>query len=378
MLASDSDIAAMAPKKILHVLLSMGMGGAETLVYNMVKHSSFAGNKPIVCCLNSVGELGERLRGEGFTVYNHSSGAGTDWSLIGWIRDIILSEKVEVVHAHQYSAFFYAVPAAFLAGRAKCVYTEHGRLYPDERRWKRFLINPILAAGVTHIVSISSSTAGAMADMDNLPANRIKIINNGVDFSLMNPPIDLAEKRRELGIAVSCRIIGSAARLEPIKNIPMMLRAFKRIHDVLPDTCLMIAGDGSQMQSLKALTGELGIDEAVKFIGLRFDMPEIYRLMDVFLLTSFTEGISVTLIEAMASGVPGVVTDVGGNPEVVVDAVTGFLVPLADEVLLSDRVVRLLSDPSLAARLSGQARKRVVERFGFDEMMSAYSDLYDN
>lgn len=363
--------------KILHVILSMAMGGAETLVYNMVKHSSFTRNKPVICCLNSVGDLGEKLKDDGFSVYCHSSRSGTDWSLISWISDIIRAEKIEVVHAHQYPAFFSAVPAAFLAGRTKVVYTEHGRLYPDVRRWKRRLVNPFLAVATDHIVSISSSTAKAMADVDNLPPNRIRIINNGVDFSLMNPDIDRAEKRRELGIDESCRIIGTAARLEKIKNIPMMLRGFKQVHTELPDTCLMIAGDGSQTGELKALANELGIQDSVKFIGLRFDMPEIYLLMDVFLLTSFTEGISVTLIEAMASGVPGVVTDVGGNPEVVLDGVSGYLVPLDADTVLAERVVGLLSDPVLAGQIGTNARKRAVERFSFNTMMAEYGKLYE-
>jgi glycosyltransferase involved in cell wall biosynthesis len=157
----------------------------------------------------------------------------------------------------------------------------------------------------------------------------------------------------------------------------MMLRAFKQVLVEKPDTCLMIAGDGSQTEKLKTLAGELGIQDSVKFIGLRYDMPEIYRLMDVFLLTSFTEGISVTLIEAMASGVPGVVTDVGGNPEVVVDGVSGYLVPLDADALLAELVVGLLSDPVLAGRISSNARKRAVEQFSFDTMMSAYRTLYE-
>ncbi|GAM10586.1 putative glycosyltransferase YpjH [Geobacter sp. OR-1] len=376
-MAKGKDVTEPSSPKILHVILSMSVGGAETLVYNMVRHHSFSGNRPVICCLKSSGELGDKLKEEGYTVYNHSSGAGTDWSLIGWIRDIILTEKIDVVHAHQYPPFFYAVPAAFLAGRVKFVYTEHGRNYPDVRRWKRYLLNPFLASMAGHLVSISSSTARAMADMDNLPFDRIQIIHNGVDFSRMNPPINLAEKRLELGIGEACRIIGTAARLEEIKNIPMMLRGFKQIHAEKPDTCLMIAGQGSQEANLKALVSELGIDNHVRFIGLRHDMPEIYKLMDVFLLTSFTEGISVTLLESMASGVPGVVTDVGGNPEVVIDKDTGYLVPLGNDGQLADRVIDLLSDRSLAEKMGCSAQKRAVEHFSFDTMMASYRHLYE-
>jgi len=164
--------------------------------------------------------------------------------------------------------------------------------------------------------------------------------------------------------------------MEQIKNFPMLLKAFCRVRAAVPDACLMVAGDGTQLESLRALAAELGLGDAVRFLGMRFDMPEIYRLMDVFALTSFTEGISVTVVEAMASSVPCVVTRVGGNPEVVQEAETGYLVPLGDEELLARRVVDLLRDPQLAARLGGEGRARAAAQFSFGSMMAAYHGLY--
>lgn len=363
------------PQKILHIVLSMVVGGAEKLVYDMVRHPAFAESKPVVCCLDEVGELGERLRQEGYVVHCKARRSGLDVSIISWLREIILSEKINYVHAHQYTPLFYAVPAALLAGRVTVVYTEHGRLYPEERRWKRFFFNPLLALGTDHLVSISASTAKAMALFDNFPIRRIKIIHNGIDFSRMNPVVDLAAKRRELGLTESCRIIGTAARLEAIKNIPMMLRVFKLVLQAEPDTCLVIAGQGSQTESLKSLSEDLGIAERVNFIGLRFDLPEIYKLLDVFLLTSYTEGISVTLLEAMASGVPAVVTDVGGNGEVVVDGVTGYLVPLDADSAMAQSIVELLTDLSRAQQFSLSGRERVQKLFSFDVMLNSYMEI---
>lgn len=371
-----SIVKQLNPLKIMHVVLSMEVGGAEKLVYDMVRHPAFAEVKPVVCCLDAIGELGEKLMQEGYKVYCKGRRSGIDLSVTLWLREIITSEGITVVHAHQYTPLFYSNPAALLAGRVKVVYTEHGRFYPDRSSWKRALLNPLLALGVDHLVSISAKTAQAMAVFDHLPFRRINVIHNGVDLSRLNPPFDKVAKRSSLGLNNTCRIIGTAARLDEIKNIPMMLKVFKQVLRHVPDTCLLIAGQGSQSDFLQSLATELGVDDKVRFVGLRFDLPEIYQLLDVFLLTSFSEGISVTLLEAMASGVPAVVTDVGGNGEVVKDGETGFLVPLHEEVRFMEKIVFLLTDPDAAKALGDSSRERTRHHFSFDKMISSYIEKY--
>jgi len=354
----------------------MNVGGAERLVYDMTKYPAFAMNPPIVCCLDAVGELGELLLQEGYQVYCKGRRPGLDLEIITWLRDIIRQEKVDVVHAHQYSPLFYAVPAALLAGRTKVVYTEHGRFYPEKKSWKRWLFNPLLAMGVDHLVSISEATARAMATYDNFPRRKIKIIHNGIDCSIMDLFFDKEKKRKEIGLSQPFRILGTAARLNSIKNIQMMIRGLKLILQQIPDACLVIAGQGEEEKYLKTLARELGIYDRVKFIGLRFDLPEIYPLFDVFLLTSFSEGISVTLLEAMANNIPVVVTDVTGNREVVVEGKTGYLVSVDDDQLLTQRVCDLLQNANLADRIKSAARERLEHEFALDGMMKKYQQLY--
>lgn len=367
--------ATMNPK-IMHVVLSMQVGGAERLVYDMIRYPAFADNEPIVCCLDTIGELGEKLLQEGYDVRCKGRRPGLDLEVIIWLWDIIRQEKVDVVHAHQYSPLFYAVPAALLAGRKRVVYTEHGRFHPEKKSWKRWLFNPLLAMRVDHLISISKATAQAMATYDNFPLRRIKIIRNGIDYPSMKPLIDKRTKRLELGLTETCRIIGTAARLNSIKNIPMMLRGLRLVLQQVPDTTLIIAGQGEEEKGLKTLAVELGIADQVKFIGLRFDLSEIYPLFDVFLLTSFSEGISVTLLESMACGVPSVVTDVGGNKELVVEGETGYLVPVDADQLLAQRVCELLLSANLALQFGDAAQQRVEKEFLANKMMSKYQQLY--
>ncbi len=366
------------PLRILHVVLSMAVGGAEKLVFDMARYPNFAANRPVVACLDMVGELGEKLKADGYTVYLKNRQSGLDRSVIPWLRDIIRRENITVVHAHQYTPLFYAVPAALLSGRVKVVYTEHGRFYPDRKSWKRAIFNPFMAYGVDHLVSISFATAEAMSVYDHFPRRRIKVIHNGINLEKMNPSMDIAAKRRELGIGESCHILGTAARLEEIKNMPMMLRVFKILAGEAPDTVLLIAGQGSQTEKLKTQAKTLGISEKVKFIGLRFDLEEVYPLMDIFLLTSFTEGISVTLLEAMASGVPAVVTDVGGNKEVVVAGETGYLLPLYNEKAMADQILNLIRNPEKIKTFGLSCQKRVRDHFSFSGMIKAYEACYRN
>lgn len=371
------DMTAPArPLRILHVILSLGVGGAEKLAYDMITRLPAVGCQGSAVCLQMRGALADRLQAAGVPVHFRPRRPGLDLGLIAWLRRIIERERIDVVHAHQYTPLVYAVLASLGQSRVRVVYTEHGRILPERRRWKRRLINPLLARRVDHLVSISHSTREAMARYDYFPAERIEVIHNGVDLAQLGKPIDPAAKRRELGLPEAGRIIGAAARLEEVKNLPLLLRVFRRVLDQRPETLLLIAGIGSLEATLKAEAARLGLGEQVRFLGLRFDLPELYQLMEVFLLTSFTEGISITLLEAMASRVPAVATDVGGNGEVVVEGETGYLLPLEDEAGLAARVDGLLADPESARGMGMQGRARVEREFCFTGMLEAYLGRY--
>lgn len=364
--------------KVMHVILSLDAGGgAERLVYDLVRDAAFSPVPPVVCCLYHPGKLGALLQQEGFRVYSPATKpGGLQWSLVPWLAHIIRQECVDVVHAHQYTPMFYSVPAALAAGRKRVIYTEHGRLYPDLPNWKRRLCNPLLARGIDQIVSISDVTKEAMVAVDNFAEERIAVVHNGVLFARPGAGFDPVEKRRSLGIPPSHRVIGTAARLERIKNLPMMLRGFKRVLEKMPETSLLIAGRGSRENALKQYAQELGIEKNVRFLGLRDDLPEIYPLFELFLLTSFSEGISVTLLEAMSHGVAPIATRVGGNPEVVLEGETGLLVADDDHVELGDKLLELMAVPERARRMGEAARGWVGNHFSFEKMVQDYLRLY--
>lgn len=361
---------------ILHVVWSLEVAGAEKLAYDMVRALPADRFRVIVCSVNKGGVLKDLLRDHGVTVCHREKGDGLDLGTVGWLREIIRREGVTVVHAHQYSPMVYAVLAALGMRHVRVVFTEHGRNYPEQRRWKRELVNPLLARGLDQIVAISASTRGSMVAYDRLPGDRIRVIHNGVDPDRARGGSDAAAKRRELGIPDGHAVVGTATRFEPVKNLPLLLHAFRTVLMSRPLTSLVLAGAGGLEQELRRLASTLGMESRVHFIGLRHDLPDIYGVMDVFVLSSHTEGVSIALLEAMANGVPAVVTAVGGNPEVVLHGETGFLVPEGDAGAMAGKILQLLENLPASAAMGRNGRLRVEERFSFDRMMAEYLKIY--
>jgi glycosyltransferase involved in cell wall biosynthesis len=367
---------SQAKKTVLHLLWSLEVGGAEKIACDLVRSLPRDEFRPLVCSILHDGPLRHELTAQGYPVYHRSSRPGVDWKTVGWLSELVRREQVELIHAHQYTPLVYAVLVKLTGGRCRVIYTEHGRCHPEVLHWKRLLVNPLLACGVERLISIAQSTRLAMARWDNLPLDQIEVIHNGVPLPQPAAGASREQKRRQLGLPSGCRLIGTAARLEEVKNLAMLVRGFALLAQQVPECRLVIAGQGSQDGRLRALAGELGVAERVHFLGLRSDLEEIYPLLEVFVLTSFTEGISVTLLEAMSHGLPAVVTEVGGNPEVVVDGETGFFVPSDDHVTLSRRLALLLKSRALAQRMGCAGRKRVESEFSFAGMLARYLELY--
>jgi glycosyltransferase involved in cell wall biosynthesis len=188
--------------------------------------------------------------------------------------------------------------------------------------------------------------------------------------------VDVAAKRREQGVGEGDPVIGIAARFASVKDHATLLRAFGRVRVVRPDAKLVLAGDGELRGDLEALGDELNLGESVRFLGVRRDVPELLATWDVFCLSSLSEGTSVTLLEAMAAGLPTVVTDVGGNPEIVEHGATGLLAPRGDDAGLADAMLALLADPQRRRRMGEAGRERVTRLFTLDRMIEDYRRLY--
>jgi L-malate glycosyltransferase len=365
------------PIQVAFVLHAMQVAGAEVLVMETIRR--LAGRiEPTVICLDSVGPLGDRLRGEGIEVACLERRPGRDLRA-AWRMAVVLRQRaVEVVHAHQYTPFFYAVLGALASRRQpRVILTEHGRHYPDVvsplRRAANRLFFSRLAATVN---AVSGFSAESLRRVDGFAGRPIEVIENGIELERYEVHRDRRELRHLLGLDPDRFYIANVARLHPIKDQAMLLRAFAEVAVVRPDVDLLMVGDGALRRSLERLAEDLGVADRVRFLGVRSDVPEVLAAVDIFALTSICEAASLTLLEAMASALPVVATAVGGTPEIVRDGLDGVLVPRGDASAAASAFLRLLGDPAAALAMGASARERVRDRYQLASTIETYMDLY--
>jgi glycosyltransferase involved in cell wall biosynthesis len=271
-----------------------------------------------------------------------------------------------MLHTHNPGSHRVGVPARLLARVPHLVHTKHGRNHPGDP--VAVARNRRLARFTSVVVAVSEDAARVARDVERIPAAKVRVIHNGVE---LGEPVDPAawSTWTPRGITV--------ARLDPVKDQPTMLRATRRVVAVLPEFRLDIVGDGPERRNLESLARDLALTANVLFHGDRRDVQLLLRRPQVFLLSSITEGISLTLLEAMAAGLPAVATDVGGNREVVAPEVTGILVPPAQPGLLAEAVTALCRNPARASELGAAGRRQVESRFSLGEMVRRYAELYE-
>jgi glycosyltransferase involved in cell wall biosynthesis len=265
-----------------------------------------------------------------------------------------------------------------LRSRPRFVFTEHGIEYPFRRNWKRCLLNPILLRMADEVTTISRYTRENLIFYENYPRKKVQVLYNGIDLEAFSRGASREAARSKLGLPLDGDVVGVVARLDPVKNHAMLFRAFKEVEKSLPKAVLLVVGDGPERARLQELVDRLSLNGKIRLLGSRSDVPDIIRAADVFALPSFSEGMSVTLLESMAAELPVVATRVGGNDEVVVDGQTGFLIPNDHASEMARRLLQLLGDEKLRRRMGLAGRKRAVDFFSTEGMVSAFSSLYQD
>ncbi|AUX38260.1 MULTISPECIES: glycosyltransferase [Sorangium] len=368
------------PAKVAHVVLSLNVGGLERVVLRLLERTARDRFAPIVCALEEPGALAEELARLGVPLVVLPRRPGLDPGLPVRLSAWLRREGIRLVHTHNPGPHLYGALAAGLAraaslpggGGPRVIHTKHGRNYPKQRR--KVLVNRLAAALTDRVVAVSDDARAVTLEVERVDPAKVVTILNGVDTDVFRPG-DAGAARARLGVPTSGYHVGCVARLSPEKDHATLLAAFARLRGVRPDAHLTLIGDGPLRPALEEQAARLGLGGAVTFTGTRGDVAELLPAFDVFALASLTEGISLTLIEAAAAGLPIVATRVGGNPEILEEGSTGLLVsPGAPEPLAAAlEAVAVRED---RAAMGERGRARVVERFGVDQMVRAYEELY--
>jgi glycosyltransferase involved in cell wall biosynthesis len=365
--------ARRAPR-VMQVVLSLTPGGTEHLVVQICKRLP-AEFGTVVCCLDAEGEWAADLQARGIEVRALRRRPGFRPQVGRAIAQFAAERDIDVLHCHQYSPFVYGRIAAIWNRRLKIVYTEHGRLSDAPPSWKRRLVNPLLSRFDGSIVAVSHELRDYMIE-SRFPRERVRVIHNGIEPAVAASPVDRRRARMLLGLDDRAFVVTTVARLDPVKDLVTLLDAFAQVRTRVPSARLVIVGDGPERQRLEARAAQDDLAGSVRITGYRADVRALLPAADVYASSSISEGVSITILEAMATGIPVVATAVGGTPEILSDGTGGVLVPRRDPARLGAAIVSLAEDHRRRAALAVSARRRLETAFTIDRMVDDYARSY--
>jgi glycosyltransferase involved in cell wall biosynthesis len=282
--------------------------------------------------------------------------------------------RPDVVHTHQVGALFYAGPAARFARVPLIVHTEHGKHYAARRRtrWLGWLAGRCAA----RFFCVSQDIAAEVRDCRIVAARKVCVVPNGIDTARFGPGNGAAAVRQSLAIPADAPVVGTVGRLSEVKRQDLLLRAFARVRSHVPAARLLLVGDGPLLADLRALASGLGLDGVVHFAGYQAEPQSFLAAMDLFALTSRSEGMPLVVLEAWAAGLPVVASAVGGLPALIDSGRTGLLFPSGDETALADALLRLLTDEPARRLLGDEGRREATSRYDIRHMAGNYERHY--
>ena len=360
-------------KRLLFFLHSLSLGGAERIVFQMC-NELVQDYQVGICCLDSRGKLWSEAEQLGLELYLLQRRPGWHWQTFSQARDVIDDFKPDIVHAHQYTPYLYAAAAKFLSRSSpKLIFTEHGRHYPDRVGPGRRLVSGLLLSVTNSLTGVSEFTCRALMENEGFRSRDIRVIYNG----LYKEVVEDCSIREEFGISLETKVIGFVGSLRAVKNPDFLLKALSRVVKDIDDVALILLGDGPLRKELEYQALELGVGRKTFFAGARTKVTPYLSSLDAFVLPSLSEACSLALLEAMYAGAPVVVSNRGGNPELVIDGESGWLIECDDVNSLANALVEVLSDSCEVARRVELAKQRVENKFSFSKMLEEYKTLYN-
>lgn len=351
------------PLRVGHLTLGLDTGGQEKLLVEFARHADRSRFAPCFISLTTRGPLAEPLENLGCKVVALNAPGGLNPRLVWQLTRTFHNLGVEILHTHDDKPLVYGPLAAKFAGIGTVVHTHHhGQLARVSRRQN--LLAQWASRLVDRFVCVSRDSAQFMAGQ-GVSRHKLLTLPNGIDLSHF----------ANTGPIASGPVV-TVARLCREKGLDTLLDAVPAIRALCPTFRLEIAGAGPEREALERQVEELNIQECVQFLGEVRDIPSLLARASLFALPSLTEGISLTLLEAMARGLPVVTTAVGGSPEVVANGYTGLLVPPREPTPLAEAIATLLRDPDLGRRFGQAGRLRAERFFDIRTMVARYEELY--
>ena len=350
----------------------MPVGGAETLLVNLLRRMDASILRPEVVCLKERGPLGDAIA-EQFPVHHNLIGGKWDLNVVPRLVRLMRSRQIDaVVTVGAGDKMFWGRLAAYLAGVPVIASALHSTGWPDGVGKLNRALTPITDA----FIAVADSHGEFLCEHERFPPSKVHVIRNGVDCRRFQPsPESRLDVRRELGLAADAPLIGIVAALRREKNHAMLVQAAAKLRQDFPELHWIVVGDGPERESIEQLAAERSIDDRIHLLGTRHDTPRLLAALDVLTLCSLNEASPVSILEALACGVPVVASDVGSVGETIVPEQTGFLFPSQDLLAMTEAISTLLSDGDRRTSFGKQGRERVIRTGSLDSMVHGYQDL---
>lgn len=363
-------------RKVLLVIGQLHRGGAEGQLVQLALGLPGERYEPAVACLSSVAEPhGTRLREAGVRVEVLDRRGHADIGRVVALARLVRELRADVVHSFLVGANVYAYAATRLAGRPPFVASSRTSMKIPGVAARS--VHSWVFRHATAVIANSGAVAEFTSSYYGVAESRLRVVPNGVRLGSAAPEAARQAVRREMGCDASSPLVGTLGRLSPEKNIPLFLQAAAEAAKRFPGARFVVGGDGPSRLSIAEEIRRRGLEDLVRLAGDQADVQRFLSALDLFVLTSDTEGLPNAVMEAMGMGLAVVATRVGGTHEVVVDGRTGRLVPPRDPAALAGAVGDLLADPGERGRLGAAGRARIAELYTSDRMIAGTCGVYD-
>lgn len=393
MKSAESCLVSTSPAKVvditsarvnvMYVVHGFDIGGLEKCVVDLVNGIDRRYFNPSICCLTHTGASQDKLVRDDVRIFEMHKRTGNDFSLFFKLARLFHRERIQVVHSGNWGTYLESVIAARLARVPVVIHVKHGMetdqfVHKNGRKERvRNLVQYVFSNFHDTIITVSNQIKMHYVDSVRIPEEKIDVICNGVDIDLFRSCEQTRiAKRRELNVAEDEILLGSIGRLAPVKNYSSLLQAMQLVVSTQKNVKLILVGDGPEKERLSHQIAELHLTANVSLLGERSDIAGLLNAMDLFVLPSYTEGISIAMLEAMATGLPLVATDVGGNAELVENGVNGLLFPSDHHGQLAQAILKCVETNSLRMQMGERSREKAVKHLCLAAMVEAYCELY--
>jgi glycosyltransferase involved in cell wall biosynthesis len=362
--------------RILHVIDSFDLGGAQEALLQMVKCCDLSRFEPEVACMHHHGVYIPKFKNTGIPIYSLSPHKFIPLYIANLIQ-LILRRRYDVVHCHLIASNLIAKPiAAALGVRVRFNHDQTNDHYRQQQKI-RLTLDALTNRVSTHVLAVSESTRNFLITREHLPPQRVSLVHNGVDLRRFLPQRgQKADARHHWNLPVDCSIIGGVGRLNYQKNFSLFLEIAAEVLRTRSKVFFVLAGTGPEEGALRAQAERLRIQDHVRFLGYVEDTAKLYTALDILLMPSRFEGLPLTLLEAMAMQIPVVGSCVDGIAEAIIHGTDGLLVEPNDRADFVSNVVRLIDDSEFARQLGVEARKKVTSNFSGEAMTRKVESLY--